>query len=116
MTPHEINGIAAYILAVALILLLPVIIAYLVVLEMLFYRLRHKHPEHYREIGEPSLFMNNSISKGFGMVRYLLDRDYLVVPDARANRLGERSRQLFFIATGVFGLALVAFAVLSATF
>ncbi|HVZ33876.1 MAG TPA: hypothetical protein VG963_15725 [Polyangiaceae bacterium] len=116
MTPHEINGIAAYAVVAALILLAPVIIAYLVVLEMLFYRLRHKHPEHYKEIGEPSLFLNNSISKSFGVVRYLLDKDYLVVPDERANKLAQRSRKLFFLAIGVFVVALLAFAVLSVTF
>ncbi len=83
---------------------------------MLFYRLRRKHPGHYREIGEPSLFMNDSISKSFGIVRYPLDKGYLVIPDRRENQLGNRSRQLFFIATGIFGVALVVFAILSATF
>lgn len=116
MTPYEINAIAAYAEVAALIVLAPVIIAYLVILEMLFYRLRHKHPEHYKEIGEPSLFLNNSISKSFGVVRYLLDKDYLVVPDERAKQLGQRSRQLFLFATGAFGFALLAFGVLSFTF
>ncbi len=96
-----------------MILLAPLILAYLSRLEVLFYRLRHEFPQHYKEIGEPSLFLNNSISKGSAMVRYLLDRDYRNVQDVRTNRIGEYLRWLFFAATGVFSLAVVAFATLA---
>src|SRR5262245_40727671 len=116
MTAYGVNTIAAYVEAGALILLAPTIVAYLVVLAFLFYRLRHDHPQRYEELGAPSLFTNNSVSKGFTVVRYLLDEDYLGVPDIRVNQLGKRSRQLLLASALIFGVALVAFAMLWATF
>ena len=88
-----------------------VTVGYLVLLEMLFHRLRKSHADHYREIGEPSLFLNNSITKGFGVVRYLLNRGYLLVPDERVKQLGEYSRRLFIVASVLFGLVLLLFGI-----
>ena len=113
MTLYFAREMAASVAIGAMILLAPLIVAYLILLEVLFYRLRHKFPQHYKEIGEPSLFLNNSISKGSAMVRYLLDRDYRDVQDMRTNRIGEYSRRLFFAAAGVFSLAVMAFATLA---
>lgn len=110
-----VNEIAAFILIGAVISLGLLIVAYLVLLEMLFYRLRSEYADHYREIGAPSLFLNNSISKGFGVVRYLLDKGYLAVSDRRINRLGEYARRLFYVITGVFCLALLLYAVFAIT-
>ena len=91
-----------------------VTVGYLVLLEMLFHRLRKSHADHYRELGEPSLFLNNSITKGIGVVRYLLNRGYLSVPDERVKQLGEYSRRLFIVAISLFGLVLLLFAILAA--
>lgn len=107
---HTPSDFAALVLIAGLILLVPVCVAYLVVLEMMFFRLRRRHPEHFKRIGEPSVFFNNSVSKADAMMRYLLDRDYLEVPDERAVKLGERSRQLLLAGFALFGLSLVAFA------
>ena len=116
MTTSAINLIAGYVLIGAIALTAPLTIAYLVALEMLFHRMRKQHPDHYKRIGEPSLFLNNSISKSIGVVRFLIDRDYLDMPDTRANQLGMRSRQLFVAAMSMFGVSLLAFAVMSVTF
>ena len=113
VTLYLAREIAASFAIGAMILLAPIIVTYLILLEVLFYRLRHHFPQHYKEIGEPSLFLNNSISKGSAMVRYLLDRDYRDLQDERTHRMGESARRLFLAATGVFSLALVAFATLA---
>ncbi len=91
------------------------IVAYLIVLQFLFFRLRREHPAQYQELGAPS-FLNNSRSNSARVVRYLLDKDYLDLPDLRTNQLGKRARQLFLFGSGVFGVALVGFGVLAATF
>jgi hypothetical protein len=88
MTRSYINLIAAYVVIGAFALTVPLTIAYLVVLEMLFHCMRKKHPDDYKRLGEPSLFMNNSISKGMEVVRFLIDRDYLDIPGRRASQLG----------------------------
>jgi hypothetical protein len=110
-----VSGIVAYLLAGALVLLGIFIVSYLVLLQVLFYRLRHEHGDHYRELGEPSLFLNNSIATGFRVMRYLLYKDYGVVPDQRVNQLGEYARRLLIINTGLFGFAVFMFAVLAVT-
>jgi hypothetical protein len=108
MTLHA-SEVAACIAIAAWGLLIPVVVGYIVLLEMLFFRLRRKCPTHYEEIGSPSVFLNNSISKGGAMMRYVLDRDYLAAQDERAVRLGERSRQLLLTAAVLFGLGLLGF-------
>jgi len=102
-----------------LIAILPLLVlssfSYLVFLEMLFFRLRRKHPEYYKAIGEPSLFLNNSISKSGEMYRFVMDRDYLDVPDERAIRLGNLSRRLLVGGLTLFVIALLLFATLAVT-
>jgi hypothetical protein len=112
----QLNTLTAYLTAGSLILLAPIILGYLVSLQMFLYRLRHEHPRHYEELGRPSLFLNNSISNGFRVVRYLINRDYLAITDARASQLGDRTRRLFMVSLWVFGIFLVGFAVLGATY
>ncbi len=110
------NLIAGYVLIGAMALTAPLIVAYLIMLARLFSYMRDKHPAEYKEMGEPSLFMNNSISNSMGVVRFLLDRDYRSISDPRVNQLGERSRQIFMTAIGLFGVALLAFVVMSLAF
>ena len=110
-----VSVMVGYLLAGALALLGVFIAAYLVLLQMLFYRLRHEHADHYRELGEPSLFLNNSMSMGYRVVHYLLDKDYRVLPDQRVNQLGEYARRLFIANTSLFGFALLMFVLLAVT-
>lgn len=109
------SAILAYaFLAIAPLLFLGCL-SYLVVLEMLFFRLRRKHPSYYESIGKPSLLLNNSISKSGQMMRYLLDKDYLVVPDAYAVRLGQISMRLLKTSRALFVAAVVLFAAFAIT-
>jgi len=110
------NLIAGYVLIGAMALMAPLIVVYLILLARLLSCIRDKHPAEYKEMGEPSLFMNNSISNSMGVVRFLLDRDYRNIADPRVNQLGERLRQIFMTTISLFGVALLAFVVMSLTF
>jgi hypothetical protein len=108
-----VANVFAYITIAILVLLVPMAFSYLIVLEVLFSRLRRMHPDHYEAIGRPSVFLNNSISKSRRMSAYLKDRDYLVVPDSRVVRLGNLSRGLLVSGLTLFGLCILAFAVVA---
>ena len=116
MTSNDINAIAGYVGIGAAILLAISVFAHLVMLGVLYSRLRREHPDHYKEIGEPSLFLNNSISKGFSIRRYLLDKDYLSLQDARVTQLGNRIRQSILVATTSFGVFFLACVVIWVTY
>jgi len=112
----NINLIAGYVLVGAMALAALLTIAYLVTLEMLFHGMRKKQPDDYKRLGEPSLFLNNSISKSMDVVRFLIDRDFLDIPDPRIRQLAARSRRLFVAALSLFGVSVLSFVVVSATF
>lgn len=110
------NTIAGYVLIGAIALTAPLIVIYLVTMAKMFSYMREKHLTRYKELGEPSLFANNSISNNVSVIRFLLDRDYLRMSDSQLSQLGERLRRMFMGAVGLFGLAMFAFVVMSTTF
>ena len=107
---HSLSSLCAFGLIVIVAILLPMSFAHVVVLEMLYFRLRRRHPDYYKSIGEPSLFMNNSISKSGNSYRYLMDKDYLVVQDQRAVDLGNWSRLMLVAGITLFITGVVLFA------
>src|SRR5205809_5245169 len=49
--------------------------------------LRTRHEERWIALGKPSLILNNSISNGFAVQRFLWQRQYLDLEDEHITRL-----------------------------
>jgi hypothetical protein len=81
---------------------------YIVEVIRLLAKLRKSHSEAFRDLGEPSLFYNNSISHGMRVVRFLLERDYLELHDPALNRVAGACRALFIGAMTMFAVAMLA--------
>ena len=81
-----------------------VALAWLICVELLLSRLRHGHSVVHKELGEPSLFSNNTVSNGLRVVRFLLARKYRSIPDERVRKLGGIALALLLIvfATSAF--------------
>ena len=50
--------------------------------------LRTRHEERSIALGKPSLILNNSISNGFAVTRFLWRREYMEPEDERLTRFG----------------------------
>lgn len=90
----QMVGHILVLLAVALIPVMFVgIVGHLIASEVLFYRLRLWHPDYYEAIGRPSL-LNSRFTRSGKAKRYVIDRDFIEVPDDRIIRLGDLARRL----------------------
>ena len=49
--------------------------------------LRTRHEERWIALGKPSAFLNNSISNGFAVQRFIWQRQYLDLEDEHITRL-----------------------------
>jgi hypothetical protein len=90
----------------ALVLVAPITLGYLILLAVIFSRLRRFHAAAFQDLGEPSFLFNNSISHGVRVVRFLVHRDYRALADSGLNRLGDICRALLL---GAVALLVVAF-------
>jgi len=50
--------------------------------------LRTRHEQRWIALGKPSLILNNSISNGIAVTRFLWRRKYMELEDERLTRLG----------------------------
>lgn len=55
----------------------------------LFRRLKSKHPPKYREMGEPSLFWNNSMKTVWSTLKYLFKREHKELNDSSLSLLSD---------------------------
>jgi hypothetical protein len=100
-------SILSVVVAASLVMLFVGIVAYNAAYFMLMYRLRNYHRTHYDALqGPPALFVNRS-RRSWEQVRYIIDKDYLALDDARASALGNRARQFFFVALCAFATSIV---------
>jgi hypothetical protein len=66
--------------------------------------LRHSHSEVWRSLGSPTLFLNNSISNGLQVLRFLWRSEYRSLGDERLTRIAAAMKITFV----VYSLALAA--------
>ncbi len=64
--------------------------------------LRRRHPEVWRSLGSPTLVMNNSISNGLRLERFLWASEYKALSDPALNRLALTIKVVFVVYTIVF--------------
>jgi hypothetical protein len=84
-------------------------VVYLCLIRQLFVRIEERHTDTWRALGEPSLFLNNTIRNNFRVLGWLWRKDYssLGIPDD--VRLAARVRQLYVLLMIMFGILLVSF-------
>ena len=64
----------------------------LVLHHRLLRRLQHDHPQVWQELGRPTLFLNNSVSNGFAVLRFVQQREYMELKDPELRSLADRVR------------------------
>lgn len=99
-----------YVFYGALLLSLPVGLAYVISVGRLFARLRNGHPATYRNLGEPS-FLNSSLGNSIRTLKFVIFGEYKSLQDSRVNTLASLARALF-----IFSLALYCFCAVVLTF
>lgn len=98
---------AIYLFYGALLLSIPVALAYLVSVARLFGRLRRGHPNAYRGLGEPS-FLNNSIGNSFRTFKFLFSGEYKSLQDSQVNTLAAFARGFFILGLALYCVCAVA--------
>ncbi len=91
------------------------IVAYLISSEILLSWIRRRHSETYKELGQPSLFTNNTMSNGNRVIKFLLAKEYLSLGEDRVRKLGTLTRTLFLVAIAMFAIAVIIFFVQATT-
>jgi hypothetical protein len=90
-----------YVFYGALLLSIPVAIAYLISVARLFGRLKRGHREVYLELGEPS-FLNNSIGNSLRTFKFLVSGKYKSLQDSQVNSLAALARGLFILGLALY--------------
>ncbi len=89
-----------------------VVINFICAIRMYSYLRRIHHAEWVR-LGEPSLFLNNSIRNNQRCLRFLLRREYLPIGDPALTALCDTRRVVVIAGFVVFGMLLVMTTVFS---
>lgn len=74
-------------------------VLYFFSLRKLFHLLKNKYPEKFTELGEPSLWWNNSPRNGIRIIRFLSSKDPLFSTDAELSRI--RTFAVVFLCLGI---------------
>ena len=69
--------------------------------------LRSRHPQVWDSLGRPTLVMNNSISNGLAVLRFLSRKDYEALDDPGFAQFAGRVRTFDICYTIFFGAILV---------
>ncbi len=90
------------------------VIVWFIVITVMFRILKSRHPAKYKEMGEPTLFRNNSIKTGWATTKFLYGREHRHLGDSNLSLLCD-SMLVFFVVYLVlfFGLVLGFFQGLS---
>ncbi len=70
--------------------------------------LKRDHRAIWKELGEPSLFLNNSLRNNFLVVRFLYKRQYLQLEGEIFREKAARLRMAYIVALILFVLTLIA--------
>ena len=85
-------------------------VLYFFSLRRLFHLLKNKYPEKFKELGEPSLWWNNSPRNGIRIVRFLSSNDPLFSTEAELSRTRTFAIVFLFLGITIFITLLILFA------
>src|SRR5579872_4740209 len=79
------------------------VLAWLILMGTLLGHLKRHHASVHRNLGEPSLFWNNTLRSSALVLCFLVTRRYRAIPDARVRKLGDFALALlvFMLVAGV---------------
>ena len=88
------------------------VLVWFVLVKILFVRLERKHPDKYKDMGEPSLIWNNSMKTNWAFMKFLFRREHKTFDDPSISRLSDFMLVFFALYTALFfGLILRVFTV-----
>jgi hypothetical protein len=90
-------------------LLMAMALVWLVLVSNLFRALRERHPYTYREIGSPTLFLNNSILNNWLLLKFLVTGAWQQLGDQDLSRQCRFMRVFLIVYTVLFVAVTVGF-------
>ena len=78
------------------------VLIWFVLLKIIFSKLERSHPEKYKQMGEPSLFMNNSMKTGLATLKFIGKREHNQLNDPALSKLSDFALVFFIIYTVIF--------------
>lgn len=78
-------------------ILMAMVIAWFGMITALFQRLESKHPEKYKEMGEPHLIRNNTIKTNWTTLRFLCMREHKNLHDTPLSLLSDFMLAFFIV-------------------
>ena len=76
-------------------ILFAMVVAWFVLIKLLFNRLERVHPQKYEAMGRPSLFLRNNIATGLTTLKFLVAREHRTLKDSYLSKLSD-SMLVFF--------------------
>jgi len=106
-----IGGIGFFVLFIGIIVGFVVNLFYLNSVRKLLNKLKEKHPENWKALGEPTMFLNNSPKNSLRVWRYIRKEEYKTLNDTELNAIGSRARKLLRFGISYFIVLLALFIV-----
>ena len=78
------------------------VLAWFVLVKLLFNRLAAAHPQKYEAMGRPSLFLRNSPSGVWAMLKFLVAREHRVLGDRHLSKLSDGMLIFFLVYLVLF--------------
>jgi len=71
--------------------------------------LSSNHPGIYKDLGEPTLFWNNSPKTAFLLMKFIFQKQYLGNNDSKLESLGSKMFAFFIMYTSLFAILFISF-------
>ncbi|HET7126985.1 MAG TPA: hypothetical protein VFI26_07840 [Lysobacter sp.] len=84
------------------ITLFAMVIAWFVLIKLLFNRLEQAHPQKYEAMGRPSLFLRNNIATGWSTLKFLAAREHKSLNDNYLSKLADGMLIFFIVYLAIF--------------
>lgn len=78
------------------------VLIWFVLLKIIFTKLEREHPEKYKQMGEPSLFFNNSLKTGLVTLKFIGKREHNNLNDPALSKLSDFALVFFVIYAVIF--------------
>ena len=83
-------------------LLFIAVIAWLVMCSKLFRILKEEHPQKHKEMGSPSLFINNNLKSNYKFLKFLFKKEWETLSNEKLSSLGQFMRIFLILFVGIF--------------
>lgn len=78
------------------------VLIWFILLKIIFTKLEREHPEKYKQMGEPSLFWNNSMKTGLATLEFIGKREHKDLNNTALSKLSDFALVFFVIYTVIF--------------